>query len=75
MSMPATTHKPGGRLAELSPFELEPQPGREPGKGPAPHPAMPFTRSAYGCVEWFQYLDRAETRPPVPTPGGGARRP
>lgn len=72
MSMLASTHKPGTRLTELSPFELEPEPGREP--GPAPSPATPFTRSAYGCVEWFQYLDYPTAVPQVPPPERGAGR-
>ena len=50
MSTPAPAHKPGNRIVDLSPFELgrelEGAPRQIPGAGPA-----------YGCVEWFHYLE------------------
>jgi hypothetical protein len=62
--MLAATHKPGHRLQDLSPFEAHegsPQPWTQP------------AGSAYGCVEWFQYLDRpAAGAAPAPR---GSRRP
>jgi hypothetical protein len=51
----AAAHKPGHRLPDLTPFELEQ--GERAGGGPA-QPRLPQGASAFGCVEWFQYLDR-----------------
>ena len=64
MSMLASTHRPGDRLPELCPFELEPALGQEP-KG-SPQAPMPLAGSAYGCVEWFQYLDHPAATPAAP---------
>jgi hypothetical protein len=49
MNTAAAVGKPGNRIAELNPFE----PGQE-RKGIL-HPPVP--EPAYGCVEWFHYLD------------------
>lgn len=51
MSAAAAVGKPGNRIAELNPFE----PGQE-RKG-IPPSLVPVPEPAYGCVEWFQYLD------------------
>jgi len=48
----ASAHKPGNRIPELSPFEPGPEPER------IPTPQIPVAGPAYGCVEWFKYLDR-----------------
>ena len=72
MSIFASTHKPGDRLPELSPFELGP------GLGQDPNPAdlrLPLAGSAYGCVEWFQYLDHPTATPALaPRPQDTRRR-
>jgi hypothetical protein len=50
----ASMHKPGSRLPELSPFELEQDLGHE--REGSSQARKPQAGSAYGCVEWFQYL-------------------
>jgi hypothetical protein len=68
--MLASTRRPVGRLAQLSPFDPE----RRDEPSPAP---TPDTESAYGCVEWFHYLDPAPAprAAPAPTRRRAARRP
>jgi hypothetical protein len=69
--MLASTHRSVGRLAQLSPFDPE----RE--RRDEPSPATPDTVSAYGCVEWFHYLDPGPVprAAPAATPRRAARRP
>jgi hypothetical protein len=61
--MLASTRRPVGRLAQLSPFD----PVRE----------RRDEVSAYGCVEWFHYLDPAPAprAAPAPTRRRATRRP
>jgi hypothetical protein len=70
--MLASTHRPVGRLAHLSPFDPERERRDEPSPAPAPEAA-----SAYGCVEWFPYLDHgpAPRATLAPTRRRAARRP
>lgn len=70
MSTPAPAHKAGNRILELNPFELgkelEGIPKEIPGAGPA-----------YGCVEWFHYLEHPAAMPGTPATAprqGCARR-
>ena len=63
MSTPAPAHKPGNRIPELSPFEL----GQELEGTPK---GIAGARAAYGCVEWFHYLEH-----PAATPGSRTDRP
>ena len=64
-----STHKPGDRLPELTPFELGPELGQD--RNPA-EPRLPLPGSAYGCVEWFQYLDHPTATPAIaPRPQDG----
>jgi hypothetical protein len=55
--MLASTHRPVGRLAQLSPFDPERE--RRDEVSPAPTSAA---APAYGCVEWFHYLDPGAAR-------------
>jgi hypothetical protein len=50
-------HKPGSRLPQLSPFE----PGEDLKR--RVQRQIPVPESAYGCVEWFQYLDHPVEAP------------
>ena len=59
---PAPAHKPGHRVLDLSPFEL----GKEIEGTPK---EIAGAEAAYGCVEWFHYLD------PAATPGTPATAP
>lgn len=59
----APAHKPGNRIPELSPFEL----GQEPKGTPK---EIVGAEAAYGCVEWFHYLEQ-----PAATPGTPATAP
>jgi hypothetical protein len=64
MSALVSTHKPGRRLAELSPFGLD---AGEPSEHAVSAEARsPVPESAYGCVEWFQYLDHPAVSVAVP---------
>jgi hypothetical protein len=56
----ASAHKPGNRIPELSPFG----PGRE--LEGIPKPQTPVPGPAYGCVEWFKYVDRPGASPAAP---------
>jgi hypothetical protein len=75
MNALASVHKPGSRLPELNPFDLEKAEEREvPRRGlqGLRHPQILGRESGYGCVEWFQYLD-----PPAATlavPGAAPRQ-
>lgn len=51
MSAAAAVGKRGNRIAELDPFE----PGEQ--RQGIPQPRVPVPEPAYGCVEWFHYLD------------------
>ena len=54
MTATVPVRKPGDRIPELSPFES----GQEP-VGAFP-PGIPVRGPAYGCVEWFHYVERPE---------------
>jgi hypothetical protein len=72
MNALASMHKPGSRLPELDPFELEKADEREVPQQALEvlrHPQIPGSESAYGCVEWYQYLGPPAATPAVP---GGA---
>jgi hypothetical protein len=69
--MLASTRRPVGRLAQLSPFDPECEP--RDGTSPA---TRSDAASAYGCVEWFHYLDTGPARAaPAPARRRTARRP
>jgi len=70
--MLATMRKSAGRLALLSPFDPERDSYAAAESTPAPE-----TASAYGCVEWFHYLDSrpAPTGPATAKRRHGSRRP
>ena len=55
--MLASIPRPVGRLAQLSPFDPERE--RRDETSPA---ATSEGASAYGCVEWFHYLDPGAAR-------------
>ena len=64
--MLAATRRPGHRLADLSPFELEQDPGRARAQEQERSSALtrpPQAESAHGCVEWFHYLDSPAAKP------------
>jgi hypothetical protein len=57
MSALVPTHKPGNRLLVLSPFDLDERGAPQDAAKKEAQCAVP--QSAYGCVEWFQYLDHS----------------
>ncbi len=57
MSAVRSTHRAGSRLSELSPFQPEQGP-----KG-AVQPWGRLPEGAYGCVEWFPYVEHSGTPP------------
>jgi hypothetical protein len=62
MNALASAHKPGKRLSELSPFDLELQGAVE--------AQSPLPESAFGCVEWFHYPEH-----PAMPPASGEQSP
>lgn len=61
--------KPRNRIPKPDPFEL----GQE---LEGTRKQIPDAGPAYGCVEWFQYLDHRATTPafPATAPGKGCAR-
>jgi hypothetical protein len=60
MSAAAAVHKPGNRILELSPFELGPE------LKDTLKPQISLAGPAYGCVEWFHYIEEPAARPASP---------